>query len=103
MQKDKITEIEKYGIKARGKKEIVKHLSGKKITMLQAIKAKCYDCMGYYSDGKMDCQIPSCSLYPFMPYQEGGRKPVREVSEETRQAMKSRMAKVRTKKQVSAG
>ncbi|MDP3028607.1 MAG: hypothetical protein Q8O04_03770 [Deltaproteobacteria bacterium] len=55
MHKDKIIEVEKYGVKARGKKEILKHLSGKKITLLQAVQAKCFDCMGYYSDGKMDC------------------------------------------------
>lgn len=103
MHKDKITEIEKYGVKARGKKEILKHLSGKKITLLQAVQAKCFECMGYYSDGKMDCQVPSCPLYPFMPYQEGGRRLVKAVSEETREAMKKRMAKVRAEKQVKVG
>jgi hypothetical protein len=30
--------------------------------------------MGYYADGKVDCKIPSCSLYPVMPYREGVKK-----------------------------
>lgn len=33
-----------------------------------AIKAKCSDCMANYADGRVDCTIPECPLYPFMPY-----------------------------------
>lgn len=100
---DRATEVARYGIKARGKKETLKHLTGKRLSPLQAIYAKCFECMGYYSDGKMDCQVPSCPLYPFMPYQEGSRRLVKSVSEETREAMKKRMAKVRAEKQVKVG
>jgi len=26
--------------------------------------------MGYYSDGKIDCECTSCPLYPWMPYRK---------------------------------
>jgi hypothetical protein len=58
------------GIKARGGKESKKHLEGDKLTHKQAILAKCYDCMNGYLDGKMDCGIKDCPLYPVMPYRE---------------------------------
>jgi hypothetical protein len=64
------TEIHIYGIKAKGKGELTKHLKGERLTHKQAIQAKCYNCMGYYADGKYSCGMPDCSLYPFMPYRE---------------------------------
>jgi hypothetical protein len=56
------------GILARGRNELKKHLNGGRLTFKQAILAKCYDCMGFYADGKADCAIPECPLYPVMPY-----------------------------------
>ncbi len=53
---------------ARGVKELNKHLSGVKLSLKQAILAKCADCMGFYVDGKIDCDIPDCPLYPHMRY-----------------------------------
>lgn len=64
----RIIEIRKHGKKARGQKELLKHLSGGKLTFKQAIYARCYDCCGYFSDGKLDCKMPACPLYPFMAY-----------------------------------
>ena len=69
---DKISEIQKHGKGFQGKRELIKHLEGRSLTMKQCIKAKCYDCMGYMIDGAVDCLIPECSLYPFMSYREGG-------------------------------
>jgi hypothetical protein len=46
-------------------------LSGKKLTPQQAIKAKCFDCCGFFVDGRNDCGIKHCPLYNWMPY---GRK-----------------------------
>jgi len=71
---EKIKIIRQHGKTARGQKEILKHLSGQKLTFKQAIYAKCYDCMNYFSDGKIDCKIPSCPLYPFMAYKENREK-----------------------------
>jgi hypothetical protein len=51
-----------------GKTNLLKHYSGDALTHKQAILAKCADCMGYYIDGRADCQTPECPLYPFMPY-----------------------------------
>lgn len=57
-------------IAAKGRSEINAYLAGKRITRNQAIRAKCYDCMGGYSDGKLDCRIKTCPLYPWMPYRD---------------------------------
>jgi hypothetical protein len=67
---ERINNIRKYGKTARGQKELLKHLSGQRITLKQAIYARCYDCMGYYADGKVDCNMPHCSLHPFMAYNQ---------------------------------
>jgi hypothetical protein len=39
-----------------------------------AMKAKCWDCMGGYADGRYDCEITDCGLYEFMPY-KGKKRP----------------------------
>ena len=53
-----------------GKRFLLKHLQGGTLTRSQAIAAKCCDCCGYYVDGKHDCGVPECPLYPFMPYRD---------------------------------
>jgi len=63
-----VQSIEAYGIRAQGKKEFIKHLNGEKTARFEAIKAKCYDCMGFYADGVQDCGVKDCPLYPFHPY-----------------------------------
>jgi hypothetical protein len=45
--------------------EIVKP---KRPSMIKAIKAKCKNCMCDYVDGRLDCEIETCSLYYWMPY-----------------------------------
>lgn len=66
----RIKNIQRHGKTARGQKELLKHLSGQKITFKQAAHAKCYDCMNYFADGKVDCNMPHCSLHPFMAYNQ---------------------------------
>lgn len=34
----------------------------------QMIRAKCKDCMCDYIDGRRDCEVETCPLYPAMPY-----------------------------------
>lgn len=68
------------GIKAKGSKELKKHKEGGKLTRRQAIHAKCYDCLGGYADGKTDCALPYCPLYPWMPY-KGKKADSNEVTE----------------------
>lgn len=60
-----IEEIEKNGIGSGGKNASLKYFKGESIHRSAAIKAKC---CGYYGDGRVDCNIPTCSLYSFMPY-----------------------------------
>jgi hypothetical protein len=65
-----ISDIEKHGKTARGKKELIKHLDGGRLTLKQAVNAHCYSCLGYYADGKQDCNMSKCTLHPFMAYNE---------------------------------
>jgi hypothetical protein len=71
-----------------GKKEYLAILSGKPVTMKQAITAECYSCTAGYFDGKHDCENNSCGLYPFMRYRKD--KPIRERSEKQRAADSTR-------------
>ena len=72
----KLDSIKKHGGRFQGRKELVNHLNGGKLTQKQAITAHCYDCMGYYSDGAESCEMSDCSLYPFMPYNPNRRMSV---------------------------
>ena len=63
----------KFGKKAQGRAELLRHLAGTPLCRSEAIRAKCYECMGYAADGPRDCTIKDCPLYPFMAY---GRKEV---------------------------
>ena len=70
-----IHDIETNGTKAKGKTELLKHLMGDRLTIRQMAIARCYDCMGYFGDGRgTDCEMPTCSLYPIMPYRKQGEK-----------------------------
>jgi len=63
-------QIAKHGLTSGGMTVYLKYLSGKRLTNKQAIMAKCFDCCGYYADGRQDCGIKVCPLYPLMPYGE---------------------------------
>jgi hypothetical protein len=84
--------IEKRGLAAKGKNEMLRHLYGERLTIRQMAVAKCYDCMGYYSDGRgTDCEIPECPLYPIMPYKSGEKYAIRKMSEEHREKLRAGM------------
>ncbi len=57
-----------------GKNALLEYHAGRRITLGRAVKAKCFDCMGRYQDGRADCRIPACPLYPWMPYRAQGDK-----------------------------
>lgn len=61
-----IADVERNGINTRGKTEYLKYLRGGKLTRKEAMLARCYDCMGYFVDGRADCMTPSCPMYSFM-------------------------------------
>jgi hypothetical protein len=69
-----INEIERSGKMAAGRKDLINHLSGKRITQRQAIQATCYECQGYCSDGREDCEKSECPLYPFSQFNSQRRK-----------------------------
>lgn len=99
IESDAIAAIEEHGLSAKGRGELIKYLNGEKCTQRQAILAKCYDCMGYYADGKVDCCIKRCPLYPYSPYSS---KPAakRVLSVEQKQKASVNLAKHRTKRTV---
>ena len=71
---ERIKSIRKHGKTAKGQKEIIKHLSGERLTLKQAIHAHCYSCMGYFADGKVDCGMKHCPLHPYMAYNQSREK-----------------------------
>ena len=42
----------------------------KKMTYKLACLYQCWECQGEYADGKVDCEVTDCPIYPFMPYRE---------------------------------
>jgi len=69
----KPTPADKFGIRARGRAELIKADRGESLTRGEAILAKCYECMGGYDDGRYDCLVSTCPLHQYMPYR--GCKP----------------------------
>jgi hypothetical protein len=44
---------------------------GAKLTPRRAIVAMCASCMcRCYADGRVDCRICKCPLYPYVPYRD---------------------------------
>ena len=66
-----IESIEKNGLLSKGKRHLIKHLEGGKLSRSEAMQAKCYDCMGYFSDGRQDCMVENCPMFNFRPYKDG--------------------------------
>lgn len=63
-----LRQVNDFGKHAAGRTEYVQFLEGKLIAIDESIKAMCYSCMGYYADGRIDCQNDDCPLYRYMPY-----------------------------------
>ena len=74
MDGKRIMEIRQHGKAAQGQKELLRHLGGLRVSLKQAIQGKCYDCTGYYADGRADCGMTHCPLYPFMAYNPNREK-----------------------------
>lgn len=65
-QEEMIEGIKTHGKQKRGMTHLVNYLKGKELTQRQAIHAYCYHCCGYGE--QEDCEVVTCSLYPFAPY-----------------------------------
>ena len=59
---------------AQGKRELLKFLDGGRMTLSEAIRAYCFDCTGFFDDGRLDCENDLCPLHPFMPYNKDRQK-----------------------------
>lgn len=70
----KLEDVEKYGLTAQGKHELMKYLEGGRLTRKEAMLSKCFECCNGYADGRVDCQVPNCPLYQYMPY---AKRPLR--------------------------
>gem|GEM_PF-1366578 len=90
-EKDVLT----YGKRARGRKEILSYFRGDPPSPLRAIYAKCFDCMGFYADGVTSCEIATCPLFPFMPFNPNRTRKKRSLSPEARERSRERMKAVR--------
>jgi hypothetical protein len=66
-----------HGTEAHGRNELIRYLERGKLTLRDAVLAKCYECCGYYADGKSDCKMADCPLYGFMPYRAAGKSAMR--------------------------
>jgi hypothetical protein len=53
-----------------GKNAYLSQLAGEDIGRADAVVAKCAECCGGYQDGKVDCGVSLCPLYPWMPYRK---------------------------------
>lgn len=74
-----LLESAKSGKLRKGKRWLIAHLSGQKITRAKAVEAKCYDCDGMGDSG--ECYIEECPLLPFSPFRVAKRSISRAVAE----------------------
>ncbi len=66
MEESRLLISAKSGTRRTGQKDLINHLQGKRLTQRQAIRAKCYDCLGM---GECPiCDDDECSLSSFSPY-----------------------------------
>lgn len=64
---EKLKSVEGW-LTSSGKSYYLQYLNNEPLTTRQAILAKCAECCAGYHDGRDDCKMPDCPLYPFMPY-----------------------------------
>jgi hypothetical protein len=100
MIQDRIEDVKNAG-KFRGRKEYLAYLQGKLISRTQAMYAQCFDCMGYYSDGAQDCEVPECPMYGYMPYRVKKVKKPRSPAQH--RADVSRTEKMKKKRSLDSG
>ena len=97
--------LEEHGLRMRGHKEFKAHLEGKQVSIGQACKGFCYDCLGWHTGGKTPCTAVNCILYRWCPYKSVPLKSVakkRVISAETRQKMAEGLKRGRDKRRKGA-
>jgi len=96
INRERLLRAAKSGHSGRGRLELIGYLVGTIVpNRTQAIRAKCYECAGYYVDGAKDCGDSDCPLYPYHPYNAARLKRItRESSPEVKAARAERMRKM---------
>ena len=83
---------------APGNRYLKAHMEGVKLTMKQAILAKCAECLCAFLDGKNDCLQEDCPLHPFMPYRKKDKKEFKKnITDEQIEKMKEGKRKKQSK------
>jgi hypothetical protein len=54
--------------KSAPQRQMLKFMDGERLSYKQSILAKCFECTNGFIDGRNDCGMNDCPLYPFMPY-----------------------------------
>ncbi len=91
-----VASIVRSAKKAKGRKEYLDYLETRtKLSPKQAILANCFQCTGYYTDGRRDCEVEDCPFYPYMPYRKCLKREKRVMSEKQAEAFE-RMAGFRS-------
>jgi len=70
-----------------GRTQALRYIDGERLTMAESIQADCFECMGFYKDGRVDCTCKNCPLYPYMEYNPNRRPFVQKKSVEQGQAI----------------
>ena len=97
MNKEILIKYAEDRLDIKGNKLLVKYYKGGELTFKEALIAKCAECMNNYIDGRADCEMETCPLYPYMPYQKKVERPKRKVSDKQRKAASERMRKMQSK------
>ncbi len=58
------------GLNRKGKKSLLNHLTGVRLTKAKAIEAMCYSCNGMGEE--TECSIAECPLLPYSQFKVGG-------------------------------
>ncbi|BCS53295.1 hypothetical protein GSbR_21790 [Geobacter sp. SVR] len=87
-----LVEVEQGG-HFKGRMELIKHIKGGKLSPSQAIAAFCYECCGFHDQGRFDCKVESCPLYPLNPARTGGTVKRKTLSEEHRKKLSENLKK----------
>ena len=66
-----------------------RYREGQALTPKQSILAKCADCQADYADGRKDCGMEECHLYPWMPYGKIKRKAYTVSAEKKKKLVKA--------------
>jgi len=89
----RLQDVEDHGLATVDKKHLVAHMEGDKLTPMQAIHAYCYSCMNGFADGKEDCGMSECPLYPFMRYNPNRKINKRALTDKQRKDIGVRLRK----------